>query len=158
MTECEICGKDVLMPFECNFCGRNFCEEHRLPENHDCAGAPARTPLGSYQSKQRLVTEGKSNRGMGSEGDFHFAKRNAQGRHYFRRRVRMRPWYWFLVFLFLFDFGMVFSGEYYMLVGDYGMGWQLLYWSIIPVAILLAIGALYFERWWRRHMRRFWGE
>jgi hypothetical protein len=26
------------MPFKCKFCGERFCGEHRLPENHDCAG------------------------------------------------------------------------------------------------------------------------
>jgi hypothetical protein len=74
MTGCEVCGKDVLMPFECNFCGGSFCEEHRLPENHNCKGAPPRTPLGSYQSKQRTATEKKGRRGMVSEGDFHFKR------------------------------------------------------------------------------------
>lgn len=35
---CEVCGKDVLMPFKCRYCGGYFCAEHRLPEKHDCPG------------------------------------------------------------------------------------------------------------------------
>ncbi len=26
------------MSFTCKYCGKNFCSEHRLPENHDCEG------------------------------------------------------------------------------------------------------------------------
>jgi hypothetical protein len=36
MAECDICGDDVNMPYECNRCGGTFCGEHRLPESHDC--------------------------------------------------------------------------------------------------------------------------
>ena len=25
------------MPFTCKFCGKTFCSDHRLPENHDCS-------------------------------------------------------------------------------------------------------------------------
>lgn len=36
------------MPFTCKFCGKRFCSDHRLPENHDCGG------LESYKAdKQR---------------------------------------------------------------------------------------------------------
>ncbi|MFO7872337.1 MAG: CAP domain-containing protein [Candidatus Undinarchaeales archaeon] len=35
--ECKECGKSTNgMPFICKFCGEPFCEEHRLPENHNC--------------------------------------------------------------------------------------------------------------------------
>ena len=56
MPKCEYCGKEVLLPFRCHFCGGYFCLEHRLPENHDCPKAHPRTPLGSYQTKI-LMTE-----------------------------------------------------------------------------------------------------
>jgi Zn-dependent protease len=36
MVRCDKCGKDVYLPFRCNYCGGYFCEEHRLPEFHDC--------------------------------------------------------------------------------------------------------------------------
>jgi Zn-dependent protease len=52
------------MPFRCNYCGGNFCSEHRLPERHDCqgiyqysrstTGQTRFTPSGtSYQSRSQ---------------------------------------------------------------------------------------------------------
>ncbi|MFB6191423.1 MAG: rhomboid family intramembrane serine protease [Candidatus Nanohaloarchaea archaeon] len=35
MAECSECGKDS-MSFTCRYCGKKYCAEHRLPENHDC--------------------------------------------------------------------------------------------------------------------------
>lgn len=37
MAECSECGKKS-MSFTCRYCGKKFCSEHRLPENHDCEG------------------------------------------------------------------------------------------------------------------------
>ncbi|MFB6116703.1 MAG: rhomboid family intramembrane serine protease [Candidatus Nanosalina sp.] len=37
MAECAECGKHT-MSFTCHYCGKKFCSEHRLPENHDCQG------------------------------------------------------------------------------------------------------------------------
>ena len=34
--KCHYCGKGVILPFKCPFCGEYFCEDHRLPENHEC--------------------------------------------------------------------------------------------------------------------------
>ncbi|WP_101296278.1 rhomboid family intramembrane serine protease [Halegenticoccus soli] len=38
MAECDACGKYENLPYQCRRCGRTFCAEHRLPENHDCPG------------------------------------------------------------------------------------------------------------------------
>jgi len=48
MSKCEHCGIEVVLPFECNFCGGKFCIEHRLPENHECSNVPKK--LLSYSS------------------------------------------------------------------------------------------------------------
>ena len=38
MTYCEHCGEKIdYLPFKCKYCGGNFCQQHRLPENHDCS-------------------------------------------------------------------------------------------------------------------------
>jgi hypothetical protein len=34
---CEICGKELLL-YKCKYCGKAFCEQHKAPESHDCAG------------------------------------------------------------------------------------------------------------------------
>lgn len=56
---CEVCGAEVELPFQCNYCKKYFCEAHRLLENHNCPNAPPRTPLGSYQAKQMLASTGR---------------------------------------------------------------------------------------------------
>ncbi len=38
MKQCDCCNKNVSMPYECRRCGKKFCSEHRLPENHNCNG------------------------------------------------------------------------------------------------------------------------
>lgn len=36
MVKCQECGVEVAIPFKCSYCGKLFCYEHRLPENHSC--------------------------------------------------------------------------------------------------------------------------
>ncbi len=36
--KCDICGKEEVLPYKCNYCGGTFCSEHRLPEKHFCEG------------------------------------------------------------------------------------------------------------------------
>ena len=74
--KCKACGNEVQLPFKCNFCQGSFCEEHRLPESHNCSSAPPRLPLGSWESKQRLSKKPADNKSkFVSEGDFHFVKK-----------------------------------------------------------------------------------
>lgn len=38
MVKCDFCDEEVdYLPFQCRYCGKNFCKNHRLPENHDCS-------------------------------------------------------------------------------------------------------------------------
>ena len=55
VAKCEYCGAEIELPFKCNYCGKYFCEAHRLLENHNCSDAPARTPLGSFRTKQLIA-------------------------------------------------------------------------------------------------------
>lgn len=44
-AKCQQCGKDVVLPFTCSYCGGQFCGEHRIPERHACPEAwKARAP------------------------------------------------------------------------------------------------------------------
>jgi len=36
-------SKEYYIPYICNYCGGVFCEEHRLPEQHNCSGLPPRS-------------------------------------------------------------------------------------------------------------------
>jgi len=42
MGICYICGKEVFLPYRCSYCNLTFCDEHRLPEKHQCTGLPKR--------------------------------------------------------------------------------------------------------------------
>lgn len=40
---CASCKKKLLtLPFQCKFCSLEFCDAHRLPEDHSCLGLAAR--------------------------------------------------------------------------------------------------------------------
>jgi Zn-dependent protease len=34
--KCQKCGQETFLPFQCPYCGDQFCSAHRLPESHDC--------------------------------------------------------------------------------------------------------------------------
>jgi membrane associated rhomboid family serine protease len=38
MAKCDVCGKQIDLPYNCGRCGGTYCGQHRLPENHSCAG------------------------------------------------------------------------------------------------------------------------
>jgi len=35
--KCDACGQEIFLPFRCPYCNGQFCEAHRLPENHNCS-------------------------------------------------------------------------------------------------------------------------
>lgn len=38
-SNCKSCSKSISnLAYQCNYCGSTFCQEHRIPENHDCVG------------------------------------------------------------------------------------------------------------------------
>ncbi|MBO3802467.1 MAG: AN1-type zinc finger domain-containing protein [Candidatus Brockarchaeota archaeon] len=41
MPSCSECGRKVMLAYRCRYCGEGFCEEHRLPERHQCPGIEA---------------------------------------------------------------------------------------------------------------------
>jgi len=36
MADCDVCGESIETPIECEYCGEQFCFDHRLPDDHDC--------------------------------------------------------------------------------------------------------------------------
>lgn len=57
MARCAVCGREVLMPFRCAYCGEYFCAEHRLPEKHNCLGLRAATSPYEKELKLRRKIE-----------------------------------------------------------------------------------------------------
>jgi len=82
LSKCDFCGKEITLPFKCPFCTGRFCDEHRLPENHECLNAPPRSPLGHWKTK---IPKGKE--ATVSEGDYHFIKESKEER---KPRTRSR--------------------------------------------------------------------
>lgn len=75
MPECHYCGKEVVFPFKCNYCGKTFCAEHRLPEKHQCTNLP-KEPFW-YQREKAVIIEAKQQRIK--EGELHFIKEKSPG-------------------------------------------------------------------------------
>jgi hypothetical protein len=64
MGICYICGKEIDMPFRCPLCNLTFCEEHRLPENHNCIGLSDRSwkKYRKFQQGMREISREKQKR------------------------------------------------------------------------------------------------
>ena len=82
MAECSECGKQT-MSFTCHYCGKKFCSEHRLPENHDCdgleTGKKEEYMTGKSKDGEENSNEGKDT-GKVSETD------NTQSQKWFRQK------------------------------------------------------------------------
>ena len=59
MPKCNYCDKETFFPFTCNYCGRDYCEEHRLPEVHDCYALPKEKWWYGRQKKDADLSEPK---------------------------------------------------------------------------------------------------
>ena len=42
MGICYYCGKDIEMAHRCSYCNLTFCDDHRIPEKHNCVKQPNR--------------------------------------------------------------------------------------------------------------------
>jgi len=57
MVKCQQCGEEVAIPFKCSYCGKRFCYDHRLPENHQCdLTSRAYTPRLAPEAPRRSLT------------------------------------------------------------------------------------------------------
>ncbi len=67
MAKCDACGKHENLPYQCRRCGRTFCGEHRLPENHDCPGLNDwNDPSGVFESDfdDSVTSQGSRSKGL----------------------------------------------------------------------------------------------
>jgi Zn-dependent protease len=51
---CQTCGKEIYLPFQCPYCGNQFCNDHRLPENHICQNMDAARTTRNDDSKMTV--------------------------------------------------------------------------------------------------------
>ncbi|KKF39471.1 AN1-type zinc finger protein [Halorubrum saccharovorum] len=69
MATCDVCGEYENLPYQCKRCGKTFCAEHRLPENHDCPGlAEWDDPGGVFDSGFDESVEAGGAGGAGGSG------------------------------------------------------------------------------------------
>lgn len=53
MGNCEECGERIEgMPFRCKYCKNNFCDIHRLPEDHHCGGINRKNVFHKLEKKE----------------------------------------------------------------------------------------------------------
>ncbi|MWV65598.1 rhomboid family intramembrane serine protease [Halorubrum sp. JWXQ-INN 858] len=70
MATCDVCGEYENLPYQCRRCGRTFCGEHRLPENHDCPGLRGSNDPGAvFESTVGGVDRGGVATGTGRSSD-----------------------------------------------------------------------------------------
>jgi len=54
--KCQKCGQETYLPFQCQYCGGQFCNIHRLPENHMCPSID----LAQAQKKEKIMVKNDS--------------------------------------------------------------------------------------------------
>jgi len=88
MATCDECGEYENLPYQCRRCGKTFCAEHRLPENHDCPG------LNEWDDPEGVFASG----GPSTSGRSQQAREatSSQARSLWRRYVRGNATYVFL--------------------------------------------------------------
>jgi membrane associated rhomboid family serine protease len=105
MSECDACGKQENMPYQCGHCGGTYCAEHRLPEAHDCPGLDNWSdPGGVFDSGfDESVNTGQTSGGGGVANRFGIDTGPGGPLAYFRGNV---------TYLFLAIMGIVFILEH----------------------------------------------
>lgn len=109
MGICYLCGKETDLEYRCPYCNLTFCEEHRLPEQHNCVNLPERDwdvyrnesiRIGRFiptQSKERLLggfdrpilhPDGTSKKEYEKDTDTSFIRKNAKIE---RQREKQKP-------------------------------------------------------------------
>ncbi|WGM89560.1 MAG: CAP domain-containing protein [Candidatus Bathyarchaeum tardum] len=74
MTKCQICNKQVNMPFKCRYCSGFFCDEHRLPESHNCTWTPKESA--EPENNQPIATRKPPQKNeFISESEYHFVRK-----------------------------------------------------------------------------------
>ncbi|MGB9915384.1 MAG: AN1-type zinc finger domain-containing protein [Candidatus Bathyarchaeales archaeon] len=79
--KCRKCGEETFLPFQCPYCGDQFCTAHRLPETHDCPRMDAARTR-RWEEAAAAVQEPASYEYRITYG----TPRRAQGRIYFSQK------------------------------------------------------------------------
>lgn len=75
--KCQTCMQETILPFNCPFCGGQFCSAHRLPENHACP----RIAVARTQKQEQVMTQ---------QGPNSYNYSYVFGQQPFKRKYRVR--------------------------------------------------------------------
>jgi len=50
MATCDLCGRSVDLSHSCSYCEGTFCDQHRVPETHDCHAQAVAQPVHDKES------------------------------------------------------------------------------------------------------------
>lgn len=64
MAEWGVCKELIKTPRRCSYCGIHHCQQHQLPENHDCDALTAK-------NLKHLESDGPSTRGLSKHARQH---------------------------------------------------------------------------------------
>lgn len=73
--ECDYCGSEEGLTYQCNECDGKFCPDHRLPENHYCMG------LRAGESSTKPLESGGRNTDEGSGSPSASESTSGRGNH-----------------------------------------------------------------------------
>jgi len=159
MVRCDKCDIEInYLPFRCKYCGKYFCRDHRLPENHSCTGrfdAPiVVTP--KLQKQMGIEIEEPEIRRPGKKlyQDAEDYTREKKGKKFFRQRnssFSSPKWRRFQesafgrymvthIFLILFVIGYILSiipATRWFVVLDWGVFFSQFYFQTIVTAVFV---------------------
>ncbi|AGK61385.1 Uncharacterized protein with SCP/PR1 domains [Archaeoglobus sulfaticallidus PM70-1] len=92
MARCDWCGKNTYLPYKCRYCGGFFCEDCRLPPNHDCKN------IEDWKTPPAISQTGRS------EGMYRYAKTHWIQAKRSRRSGKLKK---IAAFIFVFLIGVL---------------------------------------------------
>ncbi len=130
---CQKCGQETLLPFQCPYCGGQFCSQHRLPENHQCPKIGM-----AHTQKQEVVADVFAPKRRDYQFSVSFGPQRQTKSHVYLGRVELKHLLPAALLIVGIGFSIVFYNNFFN--GDYftQLGWG---WPEISVFALLLTGS-----------------
>ena len=124
---CQKCSQETLMPFQCPYCGGQFCSQHRLPENHQCPKIGL-----AHAQKQETIAEVFAPKRNSYEFSISFGQPRQIKRHVYLGKKELKH----LIPAALLIIGIGFSIIlYYQFFNGYFLDWGLIEMSFFAVLL-----------------------
>jgi Zn-dependent protease len=127
---CQKCGQDTLMPFQCPYCGGQYCTQHRLPENHSCP----RIGLAHVQ-KQETVAEALAPNRNSYEFSISFGQPIQNKRHIYMSPKELKHLLPAALLIVAIGFSIVFYNNLFNSNYFTNLGWGLTEISVFAVLL-----------------------